>query len=167
MTEAQHQAEQDRLDVPKGSLFDVEPAPPEDRHAPSPEAQAAAGVLNKQRSQIADLGIGGKRTGTGRIERKALYAMQQEIGALPASLIVQLLLWPDTLSEFARQEGVSPGLVFNTLAGHKTYRPMREKLARRLGVELREINYLIDAERQLPSHQRRPEPPDELEIPKP
>lgn len=101
------------------------------------------------------------RTGRGVLERKALYAVQRELEALPASLLVQLLLWPETISAWAESAGVRSSQAYNTLAGVKWYHDVRQKLADRLGVPKGDVDYLIDARRPLPTSRRRPTPADD------
>jgi hypothetical protein len=105
------------------------------------------------------------RSGRGVLERKALYAVQRELEALPASILVQLLLWPETISAWAESAGVRSSQAYNTLAGVKWYHDVRQKLADRLGVSKPDLDYLIDARRPLPTSQRRPMPADDWSPP--
>jgi len=78
---------------------------------------------------------------------------------MPASLVVQILLWPEKMTDWARDENVTPALVYNMLGGFKPYHGLRERLAHRLGVSKAAVDHLIDARRQQPSTRRIPEPP--------
>jgi hypothetical protein len=81
---------------------------------------------------------------------------------MPASLVVQILLWPEKMTDWARDEGVTPALVYNMLGGFKPYHGLRERLAQRLGVTKGAVDHLIDARRQQPSTRRIPEPPPDF-----
>ena len=100
------------------------------------------------------------RDGLSALERKALYRVHTEMPAMPASLVVQILLWPEKITDWARDESVTPALVYNMLGGFKPYHGLRERLAQRLGVTKGAVDHLIDARRQQPSTRRIPEPPD-------
>jgi hypothetical protein len=99
------------------------------------------------------------RDGLSALERKALYRVHTELPAMPASLVVQILLWPEKMTDWARDENVTPALVYNMLGGFKPYHGLRERLAQRLGVTKSAVDHLIDARRQQPSTRRIPEPP--------
>ena len=81
---------------------------------------------------------------------------------MPASLVVQILLWPEKITDWARDENVTPALVYNMLGGFKPYHGLRERLAQRLGVTKSAVDHLIDARRQQPSTRRIPEPPPDF-----
>src|SRR5512147_3007509 len=102
------------------------------------------------------------RDGLSALERKALYRVHTELPAMPASLVVQILLWPEKITDWARDESVTPALVYNMLGGFKPYHGLRERLAQRLGVTKAAVDHLIDARRQQPSTRRIPEPPPEF-----
>lgn len=99
------------------------------------------------------------RDGLSALERKALYRVHTELPAMPASLVVQILLWPEKITDWARDENVTPALVYNMLGGFKPYHGLRQRLAERLGVTKGAVDHLIDARRQQPSTRRIPEPP--------
>ena len=99
------------------------------------------------------------RDGLSALERKALYRVHTELPAMPASLVVQILLWPEKITDWARDENVTPALVYNMLGGFKPYHGLRQRLAERLGVTKGAVDHLIDARRQQPSSRRIPEPP--------
>ena len=96
------------------------------------------------------------RDGRNAIERQAIALVRHEIAAMPASLVVQLALWPDEIAGWARSEGTSESLVYNMLARRKPYVRMRGRLAERLEVPLAVLSHLIDARRPLPSSKRDP-----------
>jgi hypothetical protein len=102
------------------------------------------------------------RDGLSALERKALYRVHTELPAMPASLVVQILLWPEKITDWARDENVTPALVYNMLGGFKPYHGLRERLAQRLGVTKSAVDHLIDARRQQPSTRRIPEPPPDF-----
>ena len=106
---------------------------------------------------------GRDRDGSGVLERKAVYRVQLEIAAMPASLVVQVLLWPEKLTDWAREEGVTPALVYNMLGGFKPYHDLRHRLAERLGVAKGALDHLIDGRRPQPTARRLPDPPQELQ----
>jgi hypothetical protein len=97
-----------------------------------------------------------ERTGRSAVERLAVLAVARDVAAMPASLVVQLALWPDDLAHWARAERVSESLVYNTLAARKPYARVRQLLARRLDVPVGVVGQLIDARRPLPAVQREP-----------
>jgi hypothetical protein len=99
------------------------------------------------------------RDGLSALERKALYRVHTELPAMPASLVVQILLWPEKITDWARDENVTPALVYNMLGGFKPYHGLRQRLAERLGVTKGAVDHLIDARRQQPSSRVIPEPP--------
>jgi hypothetical protein len=84
------------------------------------------------------------RTGVGTIELMAVWRIMRESAAIPASIIVQMALWPVRLSDWAAAEGIEPSVVYNMLAGTKPYRKTRRRLARRLGVEPEAVDALIE-----------------------
>lgn len=99
------------------------------------------------------------RDGRNAIERQASTLVRHEIAAMPASLVVQLALWPDEIASWARAEGTSESLVYNMLARRKPYVRMRGRLADRLEVPVAVLSHLIDARRPLPSSKRSPDSP--------
>lgn len=92
-----------------------------------------------------------ERDGTSPLERLALARLRQDVAALPASEVVQLVLWPDSLAHWARDAGVSTAVAYNMLARFKPYRRVRELLAHRLDVPTFALDHLIDAPRPLPA----------------
>jgi hypothetical protein len=85
-----------------------------------------------------------QRTGRSPIERAAVARVRTAVAAMPASLVVQLALWPDELARWARAERAAESLVYNMLAGRKPYVRTRERLARRLGVPTGVLAQLIE-----------------------
>src|SRR5437764_4412043 len=73
-----------------------------------------------------------ERDGHNAIERLAVEVVRREIAAMPASLVVQLALWPDEVAAWAREVRASESLVYNMLAGRKPYARTRQQLAERL-----------------------------------
>jgi hypothetical protein len=100
-----------------------------------------------------------ERDGSNAIERKAVYRAQVEIRSMPASLVVQIALWPDKLADWAKETAVAPAVVYNMLAGVKPYHRVRTLLARRLDVPKRVLDHLIDAPRPEPLAKIPPDPP--------
>lgn len=100
-----------------------------------------------------------ERTGTTHVEQIAVRTVAREIAAMPASLVVQLALWPDELARWARATRVDTSVVYNALAARKPYRAVRERLAARLDVTPAVLGQLIDAKRPLPSPERDPDAP--------
>lgn len=98
-----------------------------------------------------------RRDGRNAIERKAIARVQREIAAMPASLVVQLALWPDEIASWARAEGTHESLVYNMLARRKPYLRVRERLADRLEVSPAVLGHLVDARRPLPLAKRDPD----------
>ena len=96
------------------------------------------------------------RDGRNPVERKAVARVRREIAAMPASLVVQLALWPDEIAAWARAESTSESLVYNMLAHRKPYLRVRERLAERLEVSPAIVSHLVDARRPLPSAKRDP-----------
>ena len=108
----------------------------------------------------APVGRGTTRDGRNPVERKAVARVRREIAAMPASLVVQLALWPDEIAPWARTESTSESLVYNMLARRKPYLRVRERLAERLEVLPAILAHLVDAKRPLPMAKRGPQPPD-------
>ena len=112
--------------------------------------------------------VGRQRTGQSILERKAVHRVRLEIAAMPASLVVQILLWPEKLTDWARDEGVTPALVYNMLGGFKPYHGLRLRLAQRLGVAKGALDHLVDGVRPQPLSRRIPDPPpDDAEFARP
>lgn len=98
------------------------------------------------------------RSGTSSLERAALARARRDIAAMPASTVVQLVLWPETLAQWARAEGLQSAIIYNALHRVKPYRRIRERLARRLDVPRPVLDLLIDSPRPLASPLRPPLP---------
>ena len=99
-----------------------------------------------------------ERTGANPIERKAVYRAQLEIQAMPASLVVQIALWPDKLADWAKEMEIAPAVVYNMLANVKPYHRVRGLLARRLNVPKEALDWLIEAPRPEPLAKLPPDP---------
>ena len=97
------------------------------------------------------------RDGRNVVERQAVGVVQREVAAMPASLVVQLALWPDEIAAWARAEQTSESLVYNMLAHRKPYFRVRERLAERLNVPVEILAHLIAARRPLPLAKRGPD----------
>ncbi len=100
-----------------------------------------------------------ERTGTTLVEQTAIRTVARDVAAMPASLVVQLALWPDELARWARATRTDASVVYNALAGRKPYRAVRERLAGRLDVTPGVLGQLIEARRPLPTAQRDPDAP--------
>ncbi|GJG88420.1 hypothetical protein tb265_36010 [Gemmatimonadetes bacterium T265] len=101
-----------------------------------------------------------ERTGSTHVERLAVQTVAREVAAMPASLVVQLALWPDELARWARHTRTDASVVYNALAARKPYRAVRERLAQRLDVSPGVLGHLIEARRPLPTAQRDPDAAD-------
>ena len=102
-------------------------------------------MLRDVHLSVADLTPRPPRTGTSALERAAVARVRACVAAMPASLVVQLALWPDELARWARAERAAESLVYNMLAGRKPYVRVRERLAARLGVPTGILARLIEA----------------------
>jgi hypothetical protein len=91
-----------------------------------------------------------ERDGRSPLERHALARLRADVGAMPASDVVQLVLWPQTVAEWARDAHVAPAVAYNMLSRFKPYRRVRELLAVRLEVPTFVVDHLVDAPRPLP-----------------
>lgn len=97
-----------------------------------------------------------ERDGRSPLERYAIARLRADVAAMPASEIVQLVLWPHTVADWARDAQVATAVVYNLLSRFKPYRRVRDLLAVRLEVTSAVLDHLIDAPRPLPSAQRAP-----------
>lgn len=91
------------------------------------------------------------RDGTNPIEQRAVWRVWHDAAALPASVLVQIALFPETLAEWARRQRLPPSLLYAMLAGVQPHPGIREALARRLGVAVSAVNVLVDGERREPA----------------
>lgn len=104
------------------------------------------------------------RDGSNPIEQRAVWRAWRDVAALPASVLVQIALFPETLAEWARRQRVPPSMLYAMLAGAQPHPGIRESLARRLGVATSAVNVLVDSERREPTApvpSPLAEPPDE------
>lgn len=92
------------------------------------------------------------RDGGNPIERRAVRTVARDVAAMAASTVVGLAMWPETLSAWTRAQRLKSSVVWATLAGSPS-EPVRDLLARRLGVSRRELADLVDGERRSPSAQ--------------
>ncbi|HXE56942.1 MAG TPA: hypothetical protein VNK43_02990 [Gemmatimonadales bacterium] len=152
-----------RLDVPKrvlDHLIDARRPLPTARRPPVPPDARGRGWHRWEGSPGSRLGdassLPAVRDGSSPLERKALYRLELDIAALPASMVVQLALWPDTLVDWARVEALSAPLVYAVLAGSDRNDAVITRLARRLSVPPSVLRRLIEAERPEPSARRVP-----------
>ena len=90
------------------------------------------------------------RDGTNPIEERAVWRAWRDVAALPASVLVQVALFPETLADWARRQRVPPSMLYAMLAGAQPHPGIREALARRLGVAVSAVNVLVDGERREP-----------------
>jgi hypothetical protein len=93
------------------------------------------------------------RDGGNPIERRAVRAVARDVAAMPASTVVGLAMWPETLTAWSRAQRLKTSVVWATLAGSPSD-PVRDLLARRLGVSVRELAVLIDGRRRTPAAQQ-------------
>jgi len=107
-------------------------------------------------ADTAALLLPGVRDGSNPLERRAVFRVETEIAALPASLVVQLALYPETLAAWARREGLPAPVLYSTLAGAQPHQQIRHSLARRLGTSPRDLDALIGALRPEPQATRPP-----------
>jgi hypothetical protein len=103
------------------------------------------------------------RSGRSPLELAAARRVRDDVAAFPASLVVSLLLWPETIAEWARAQRVTPPLVHNALAGRKPFVRIRQALAERLDVPTAVLNALIETRCPVPRTVRPPVPPVALE----
>jgi hypothetical protein len=144
-----------RLDVPAFVLDHLVDAarplplalrPPDpDRPARPPVPLPATGD-----AESLTLTLPGVRDGSNPLERRAVYRVEREIAALPASLVVQLALYPETLAQWARRQELPAPVLYATLAAAQPNLRIRYALSRRLGVSQRDVDALIDARRAEP-----------------
>jgi hypothetical protein len=80
------------------------------------------------------------------IVRVATGNVAANLAALSASEVLQLALFPDTLTAWAGRAGRTSAQVFNMLRRTRPYAQLRIALAERLEVPVGLVNHLIDAE---------------------
>ncbi len=96
------------------------------------------------------------RTHSDPVVRAAVGAVTANIGAMSASDVVQLALFPQSLSEWATDAGVHAAQVVNLLRRLRPYVRLRLGLAQRLGVPVAVVSHLIDATPKRPVSERMP-----------
>lgn len=90
------------------------------------------------------------------VVRAAIGNVEANLRALSASEVLQLALFPDTLTAWAGRVRVTPAQVFNTLRRTRPYAQVRQALADRLEVPVAIVSHLIDADRGPPAAHRLP-----------
>lgn len=104
------------------------------------------------------------RTGANPIERAATARLRLDAPALPASRIIALAIWPDTLTAWAaRTPGCSPGQVLTALSGLRRAPRAEAALARRLDVSVRALDEFINSVKA-ESRITRPPTPDDMNV---
>jgi hypothetical protein len=109
---------------------------------------------NQAPHRSAPQGPGESPTGVERVERRhsdpvvraAIANVAVNLAALSASQVLQLALFPDTLTAWAARCGRTAGQVFNMLRRARPYAQLRSALADRLQVPPAVLDHLIDAE---------------------
>jgi hypothetical protein len=144
-----------RLDVPAfvlDHLVDAARPLPVAMRPPDPDRPAREQVSHRgdEEPRSLALALPGVRDGSNPLERRALLRVEREIAALPASLVVQLALYPETLAQWARRQELPAPVLYATLAAAQPNLRIRYALSRRLGVAQREVDALIDARRAEP-----------------
>ena len=89
--------------------------------------------------------------------RAAIRNVEANLAALSASEIVQLVLFPSSLSGWAAEADVDEAQVGNLLRHYRPYVALRAALAERLGVTQAILVHLIEARRALPASKRLPD----------
>jgi hypothetical protein len=96
------------------------------------------------------------RDGSNPIERAALARLAADCAAMPASRIIGLALWPETLTAWAtRSAHTSPNQLMTALSGLRRAPRAEIELARRVGVSARAMDDFI-ASVKAPSRLLRP-----------
>lgn len=88
--------------------------------------------------------------------RAAVDNVTRNVGALSASEIVQLVLYPQPLAAWAEGAGVDESQVANLFRRHRRYARVRQLLTERLGMPLLVLAHLIDAAPAAPTTHRSP-----------
>ena len=99
-----------------------------------------------------------ERSARDPVVQRAIANVRANIGALPASEVVQLAMWPQTLAAWGRANGEDESQLSNLFRRYRTYARLREALARRLDVPVAVLAHLIDARSALPHPYRRGSP---------
>ena len=150
-----------RVDVPAfvlDHLVDAARPLPQALRPPDPDRPAERVLPSRGAPSVetAALLLPGVRDGSNPLERRAVFRVETEIAALPASLVVQLALYPETLAAWARRESLPAPLLYSTLAGAQPHQRIRHGLARRLGASPRDLDTLIGGLRPEPQATRPP-----------
>ncbi len=112
---------------------------------------------NRQQQPPLGRGPRPERGAADPILRAAVANVAANLAALSASEILQLALFPDTLTAWAARSGRSAAQVFNMLRRTRPYGQLRLALAQRLEVPPALVNHLIDAEPAPPAAHRLPD----------
>lgn len=87
------------------------------------------------------------RDGGSELERLALRRVRENLAALPAGLVLQLVTWPFSEKELAEAAGVKQDDLYNMLAALRgPYHEVRDRISAFLGVEREVLDHLVDAE---------------------
>jgi hypothetical protein len=89
------------------------------------------------------------------VVERAIANVHANIAALPASDVVQLAIWPQTLAAWARASREDESQLSNLFRRYRIYGRLREALARRLDVPVAALAHLIEARAALPKPYRR------------
>lgn len=101
----------------------------------------------------------GRRDGSSRVERMVLRRVADDVASFTASEVVQLLLRPAKIAEWAKEQGVTSAAVYNCLSGFRLHAELRDRLAARIGVTRRELDWLIAMDPPEPPSLRVAAPP--------
>jgi hypothetical protein len=91
------------------------------------------------------------------VVRAAIANVAANLQALSPSELLQLVLFPDTLTEWSSRAGRTPAQVFNMQRRTRPYAQLRIALADRLQVPLAILSHLIDADPGPPAAHELPE----------
>ena len=84
------------------------------------------------------------RDGTLLLERMAKWKLMTDAASFSASEIIQILMYPTKLAKWAKEEGINASMLYNTINGNGTSRPVVEALAQRLNVPPAAVQQLIE-----------------------
>lgn len=86
----------------------------------------------------------GGRAADDPVVRLALGHVRANVASLPASELVQLVLWPRTLAELAADAAADEAVVSNMFRRFRAYRDVRARVAACLGVSVGAIAAVVD-----------------------
>ena len=85
------------------------------------------------------------RDGRALLERMALQAFERKLASLPASQLIEVLVFPKSLKAFASEDlGRSPVQFYAVVRALRRYQRCRDQLAARLGVDADDVADLLD-----------------------